>query len=81
MLESYSAISGESGAFIELVKMLMVLVIVFTSVIGTLAADRDGDGVPDIYNQLERLFCRKARARHKARAKERAKGTTEKKHE
>lgn len=57
MLEAFGAISGETGSIMELLKIMMVVVIVVTSIIGTLAADKDGDGVPDIYMQIARLFC------------------------
>lgn len=79
VLEAYETIAGGTGAAIEFLKLIMVLVIVFTSVIGTLAADRNGDGVPDIYDQIERLFC--ARKRNRRRAKRTKAHKTEKKNE
>lgn len=54
--EALQSIAGASGAGIDALKIVLVFVIVVTSTVGTIAKDRDGDGVPDIYKDVRRLF-------------------------
>lgn len=56
LIEAFQAIAGEGGDIVGAIKIMMVILIVLTSTIGTLAKDADGDGVPDIYRDIQRLF-------------------------
>lgn len=68
VMEAFQSIAGASGAGIDALKIVLVFVIVVTSTIGTLAKDRDGDGVPDLYKDIQRLFnCKPRKTKAHAR--------------
>lgn len=58
LLEAFQSLHGASGYVIDAAKVVMVMVIVTTSTIGALSADSNGDGVPDICTNIQRLFGR-----------------------
>ena len=62
MLEALQSLSNMSGLVIDAAKIILVLVVVSTSSMSALAADKDGDGIPDVIANARR-FCRALRGK------------------